>query len=127
MTMDDLLDQLLVYSYQLYKLNVKQAAGDYDYFVTWLRSVDPINNDKHFGVVPAGENTVAPLANNCPIPYTPSKEIVKDCLNKNMAACIFTYITSILSQMDSYVTGDEVGALEEYKLYTSKLRSFLDD
>ena len=126
--MNELLDQLTAYSFQLYKLNMRQAAGDYDYFVAWMRSSDPINPNKHYGVAPAGENTVAPLANNCPIPFTPTNLLTRGCTNKEVASDILSFISNLLSEMDSKVAGDdEVTALNEYKSYTSTLKSFLDE
>ena len=125
--MNDLLDQLLVYSYQLYKLNMKQAAGDYDYLVAWLRSVDPISSDKHYGVVPAGENTVAPLANNCPIPYTATRELVKDSYNSVMCLCLIRSINEILAELNSYMSSDdEITAINSYLDYTNKLVTLLE-
>ena len=125
--MNDLLDQLLGYSYQLYKLNMRQPAGDYDYLVAWLRSTDPINSDKHFGVVPAGENTISPFANNCPIPYTATKELVKDNYNEVMCLCLVENIYQVLTELLSNVSSDdEITAVNAYLNYTSKLITLLN-
>ena len=125
--MNDLLDQLLGYSYQLYKLNMRQPAGDYDYLVAWLRSTDPINSDKHFGVVPAGENTISPFANNCPIPYTATKELVKDNYNEVMCLCLVENIYQVLTELLSSVSSDdEITAVNAYLNYTSKLITLLN-
>ncbi len=124
--MNNLLDQLLGYSYQLYKLNMRQPAGDYDYLVAWLRSVDLINSDKHFGVAPAGENTISPFANNCPIPYTATKELVKDIYNETMCLCLIENIYNILTELLSNVSRDEeITAVNAYLNYTSKLITLL--
>ena len=124
--MNNLLDQLLGYSYQLYKLNMRQPAGDYDYLVAWLRSVDLINSDKHFGVAPAGENTISQFANNCPIPYTATKELVKDNYNEAMCLCLVENIYKVLTELLSSVSsGEEITAVNAYLNYTSKLITLL--
>ena len=120
--MNELLAQLQAYSYQLYKLNMRQAAGDYDYFVAWIKSVDPNDENKHFGVAPAGENTIAPLANNCPIPYTVTKNSVKGCTNIEIAGIIIKQIKEIFSNISATVSdADETTAVNSFIEYTDKL------
>lgn len=124
--MDELLNKLSDYSYDLYKLNMRQVAGDYAYFVAWMQSTDPDNPAKHYGVIPAGEDTIAPFANNCPIPYTVSVDLVYDCTNNDSAISALNHISDVLTNMETYVAGDEIYALNVYKEYTSDILSYFE-
>lgn len=124
--MDKLLDRLSVYSYKLHRLNMRQVAGDYDYLIAWLKSVDTKDPSKHFGVSPAGENTIAPLANNCPIPYIATDSLIKDCLDKDLACELTGLIREVLQELKSIcVSNEETTAIDCYIDYTNKLYVWL--
>lgn len=125
---NELLDNLLKYSYQLSCLNMRQVAADYDYFATWIQSKDPINPSKHYGVAPAGENTIAPLADNCQIPFTQTTQLVNNCTNKEFAAAYTSLINEILLTLkDVYTSDEEVTAINEYIKYTNNVISLLNN
>ena len=124
--MDELLYYLSKRSHELYRLNLRQISGDYDYFVTWLKSVDPNNHNEHYGVIPAGENTIAPLANNCPIPYTVTDDLISGCTDKESALNILNDISNILSDMESLVREDEVSPLSMYEAYTDDIIELIE-
>jgi hypothetical protein len=120
--MDELLAQLQIYSYKLYRLNMRQAAADYDYFIAWMKSTQWSESNKHIGVVPAGASTIAPYANNCPIPYTVSNKLIGDCTKLDFAGIAIKQIKEILTEISAGVLGeDETTAVNAFIEYTDEL------
>jgi hypothetical protein len=124
--MNSLLDELHSYAVMLNKLGMLQAAGDYDYLASWLRSVDLSNPSGHFGVIPAGKDTVAPRANNCPIPFTASIDLIRLCKNNQWAIGCLTAIYNILTELKkTYTSSHESLALKCFSKYTSEIAVLL--
>lgn len=120
--MDEILNNILKYSRDLKLLSMPQVSADYGYLVAWMKSTGWSKSGDHVGVVPAGENTISPKSNNCPIPYTVTYKLIKDCKDKDDAFNILTNVNASLDDLESYmVTDDELTAFNSYKEYTSKL------
>ena len=110
---NELLDIIQEYSYKLYKAGMRQAAGDYAYFVAWVRSENwdnPLKNGKNrLPPEPLGINTVDPYSNNCPIPYekiVPIDEYTKIIINN--------IITSLESLQSLIVDENVINVIENF-------------
>lgn len=118
----ELLDEMVLYSYKLRCLNMRQVAADYDYFIAWMRSTMWSESNEHVGVVPAGANTVAPYANNCPIPYTVSTKLVDDCTDSDVAGIAIKQIKEVLTEINAgTLSEDEITAVNAFTEYTDEL------
>ena len=118
----ELLDEMVLYSYKLRRLNMRQVAADYDYFIAWMRSTLWSWSNEHVGVVPAGANTVAPYANNCPIPYTVSNKLIDDCTDNDVAGIVIKQIKEVLTEISAdTLSEDETTAVTAFTEYTDEL------
>ena len=114
----NLLNELQTYSYYIKQLNLKQAAGDYDYIVAWFKSSEFTKDGSHLPPNPAGENTIDPYSNNCPIPYTRSYNL-SDCYDTDKAVTYLTRIYEILNTLSNEVSDEvETVAVNSYIEYT---------
>ena len=124
--MSNELEKLHIAAFDLREVGMLQTAGDIDYLVSWLKSPE-FNNGFHLAPHPAGENTIDAYSNNCPIPFTASRDTVKVCKAKICADAILSDINDLLIKLKKIYTDDlEVIALDSYIEYVSKVRDLLD-
>ena len=114
----NLLNELQTYSYYIKQLNLKQAAGDYDYIVAWFKSSEFTKDGSHLPPNPAGEDTIDPYSNNCPIPYTRNYNL-SNCYDADKAVIYLTRIYEILNTLLNEVSDEiETVAVNSYVEYT---------
>lgn len=117
-------DTIHDYAVRLRELGMLQAAGDYDYFVAWIKSIEWTGGTAHLKPNPAGAATIDENSNNCPIPYIVSYDSVKGCANENLeeAKTICQSVNNILDSLKIiYSTDVEWTAIAAYIDYTDDL------
>lgn len=123
--MIDLLEELHKRAVDLRYVGMMQSAGDYDYLVAWLRSPE-FNNGEHLRPHPAGENTIDEYSNNCPIPFTPSRQMISYCTNNDIAEQLIQSARYIITELLNIYTDDiEQTAINEYLEYSNKIITLL--
>lgn len=123
--MNELLDRLHNYAYKLRDLNMLQVAGDIDYIVAWLRSPEWTGGE-HLKPNPAGKNTIDSYSHNCPIPFTPSREMVEGCTDVDFATVYMYSVRDIIAELrEIYSSDEEQIALEVYTEYANEVITLL--
>ena len=123
--MIDLLDTLHRCAVDLRCVGMMQSAGDYDYLVAWLRSPE-FNNGEHLKPHPAGENTIDEYSNNCPIPFTPNRQMVSYCTDNDRAEQLIQSSRNIITELLNVYTDDiEQTAINVYLDYSDKIIALL--
>lgn len=92
-----LLEELHKCAVDLRRVGMMQSVGDYDYLVAWLRSPE-FNNGEHLKPHPAGENTIDEYSNNCPIPFTPNRQMVSYCTDNDIAEQLIQSARNIITE-----------------------------
>jgi hypothetical protein len=124
--MDALLNKIELYSYALEKLHLYQIAGDYGYFVAWMRSTE-WNNGEHLAPHPAGENTIDEYSHNCPIPYYVNSELFRGCNNLQLSKSFIMSIKQTLYDIKPLITCElENIAVNCYIEYSENLLVYLN-
>lgn len=119
------LERLRMIAFDLREIGMLQTAGDIDYLVSWLRSPE-FNNGEHLAPHPAGENTVDVYSNNCPIPFTPSVNMIQRCTDSHSAIQLIQSAKDIINDLsDVYTDSIEQTAINVYSEYSNKVISLL--
>ena len=123
--MSNELERLRMIAFDLREIGMLQTAGDIDYLVSWLRSPE-FNNGEHLAPHPAGENTVDVYSNNCPIPFTPSVNMIQRCTDSHSAIQLIQSAKDIINDLsDVYTDSIEQTAINVYSEYSNKVISLL--
>lgn len=125
--MSNELEKLHIIAFDLRGIGMMQTAGDIDYLVSWLKSPE-FNNGVHLAPHPAGENTIDAYSNNCPIPFTASRDTVKNCKARLYATAIIEEAGELITSLKSIYTDElETVALDSYIEYINKVKDLLDE
>lgn len=139
-TKKELFNDIKIYTDILYRLNLKQVAGDISYLCTWFNS-DKWNNPidkqynidipyKNFGETylqphPRYLDTVDKYSHNCPIPYNIEHEVIVKCTDKEKAVRVLKLLIGVLSQLETLFSDDEIEVINIYKNYIYEVISVL--
>ena len=119
------LERLRIIAFDLREIGMLQTAGDIDYLVSWLISPE-FNDGEHLAPHPAGENTVDIYSNNCPIPFTPSVNIIQRCTDSHGAIQLIQSAKDIINDLSNVYTDSlEQTAINVYLEYSNKVISLL--
>lgn len=120
------IDTLHDYAVRLRNLGMLQVAGDYDYFVAWIKSTD-WTGGAHLKPDPAGENTIDGYSNNCPIPFTPSEDLIKHAAdNTDDVVKLIQFAKNTITELLNVYTDDiEQTAINAYLDYSNKIITLL--
>lgn len=124
MNKQEILNWLSMYSSILFKCNVRQAAGDYDYLIAYLDSVkwdNPLKDADNLWPHPAGKDTIDEYSHNCQIPYE-DLSIYYNLVGDSNLAHYFRAIYSLLVELLTLSSNDnETTAIQSYIDYTKDI------
>ena len=107
---------------ELYRLGMRQAAGDFDYLASWLDSANwKGQNGVRVGVIPSGENSPNRDSNLPPIPCFSSNDIER-CSDPEAANTVLTSIYQCVKEIKETSTDvDVISSIDCFKEYTAEV------